>query len=129
MWRLEQDTKALEPVLTPAQFESYRQQQAIRPQLIKDLARKRRTVPLRNRPGFRMRTSPACAGLSACACQRVARAWQRRMNRRQFLEAVAVGLVAVPALGSLPPTNCPSGRSAALASRCRSSVLAPAAGS
>ena len=30
------------------------------------------------------------------------------MNRRQFLEAVAVGLVAAPALGSLPPGKLPT---------------------
>ena len=30
------------------------------------------------------------------------------MNRRQFLEAVAVGLVATPALGSLPPGKLPT---------------------
>jgi len=30
------------------------------------------------------------------------------MNRRQFIEAVAVGLVAAPALGSLPPGNLPT---------------------
>jgi uncharacterized protein len=30
------------------------------------------------------------------------------MNRRQFLEAVAVGLVAAPALGSLPPGKMPT---------------------
>ena len=30
------------------------------------------------------------------------------MNRRQFLEAVAVGLVAAPALGSLPPNKLPT---------------------
>jgi uncharacterized protein len=30
------------------------------------------------------------------------------MNRRQFLEAVAVGLVAAPALGSLPPGKIPT---------------------
>jgi len=30
------------------------------------------------------------------------------MNRRQFLEAVAVGLVAAPALGSLPPNQLPT---------------------
>jgi uncharacterized protein len=32
------------------------------------------------------------------------------MNRRQFLEAVAAGLVAVPALGSLPPNKLPQRR-------------------
>jgi uncharacterized protein len=32
------------------------------------------------------------------------------MNRGQFLEAVAVGLVAVPAPGSLPPNQLPQRR-------------------
>jgi hypothetical protein len=36
-WALDQKTKALEPVLTPTQMESYRQQQAIQAKLIKDL--------------------------------------------------------------------------------------------
>src|ERR1017187_9715543 len=57
-----------------------------------------------------MRASPACASLSTCACQRVARAWQQRMNRRQFLEAVAMGVVAAPAFGSLPPNKLPQRR-------------------
>ena len=34
--------------------------------------------------------------------------WLPRMNRRQFLEAVAVGLVATPALGSLPSGKLPT---------------------
>jgi hypothetical protein len=40
VWRLDQDTKALESVLTPTQFESYRQQQAIQAKLIRDVSSK-----------------------------------------------------------------------------------------
>ena len=36
-WTLDQKTKALEPVLTPAQFENYGRQQAIQSKLIKDI--------------------------------------------------------------------------------------------
>ncbi len=40
LWFLDQQTKALEPILTPTQLESYRQQQANQAKLIKDLSRK-----------------------------------------------------------------------------------------
>jgi hypothetical protein len=40
VWRLDQNTKALETVLTPTQFESYRQQQANLAKLIRDLSSK-----------------------------------------------------------------------------------------
>ncbi len=39
-WQLDQKTKALEPVLTPTQMESYRQQQALQIKLAKDLMSK-----------------------------------------------------------------------------------------
>ena len=39
-WVLDQKTKALEPVLTPTQFESYRQQQASQAKLMKDILSK-----------------------------------------------------------------------------------------
>src|ERR1017187_7806066 len=41
-------------------------------------------------------------------CRSDATGWPPYMNRRQFLEAVAVGLVAAPALGSLPPGKLPT---------------------
>jgi RNA polymerase sigma factor (sigma-70 family) len=40
LWVLDQKAKALEPVLTPAQFKSYTQQQAIQAKLIQDMANK-----------------------------------------------------------------------------------------
>lgn len=36
-WQLDQKTKALEPILMPAQMESYRQQQALQAKLVKDI--------------------------------------------------------------------------------------------
>jgi hypothetical protein len=39
-WTLDQNAKALEPVLTPAQLESYQQQQAIQAKLSKDILSK-----------------------------------------------------------------------------------------
>jgi hypothetical protein len=40
MWRLDQETKALEPVLTPTQLEGYRQRQAAQAKTIRDLSSK-----------------------------------------------------------------------------------------
>jgi hypothetical protein len=37
VWRLDQQTKALEPVLTPTQLEGYRQRQAAQAKVIKDI--------------------------------------------------------------------------------------------
>ena len=37
VWRLDQETKALEPVLTPPQLDSYRQRQATQAKAIKDI--------------------------------------------------------------------------------------------
>ena len=40
LWLMEQKAKALEPVLTPTQLESYRQQQASQAKTLKDLLSK-----------------------------------------------------------------------------------------